>query len=137
MQCTGWWSRHEEVLARSPPPPMSKAISWQTNGDFSTRCIKAERDVVLPGVTKNGPALVAAYGKIAQITPAGQRKYLAFYSGQAKGFGAFARTRIGCGRKVGDQDTDILYQAYAPGSDYVGTLNQSKFCLLPRGIAAW
>jgi hypothetical protein len=116
---------------------MSKATAWQVNGDYSTRCIKAERDIVIPSRSRNTPALVDAFGDLASVTPVHDRKHLAFFAGGMRGFGALARTRLGCGRAFGDPDAEVLYQAYAAGSNYLDTLNQAKFCLLPRGIPAW
>lgn len=116
---------------------MSKATSWQVNSDLNTRCIKAERDVVMPAVTKNGPLLLEKYSDLNSVTPSDKRKHLAFFSGDVKGYGAFARTRLAHKLRAGDQNADILYQAHAKDSDYIGTLGQSRFCLLPRGIAGW
>lgn len=116
---------------------MNKATSWQVNGDFSTRCIKAERDIVIPARSRNTPALVSTYRDLALVMSVHDRKHLAFFAGGMRGFGALARTRLGCGRAFGDPEAETLYQAYASGSNYIETLNQAKFCLLPRGIPAW
>lgn len=138
MQCTGWWSELEEVLPRTPPPPMSKAISWQVNGDLNTRCVKAERDVIVPAATKHAPELVRLFGNLSTVTRAKERKHLAFFKGDIKGFGSFARTRLEALAENGNADSErILIQEYTPGGEYLATLGQSKFCLLPRGIAGW
>lgn len=116
---------------------MSKAISWQVNGDYNTRCVKAERDVVIPAVTKHIDALVKAYGDMNKITRVAERKNLGFFAGDVKGFGAFARTRIGCSAAARVSQGFVLYEETTNGTDYIGKLNESKFCLLPRGIAGW
>lgn len=136
-QCTGWWPLLEDVLSRTPPPPMSKAISWQVNGDYNTRCIKAERDVVIPAVTKHVDALVKAYGNINNVRRLSERKNLAFFAGDVKGFGAFARTRLGCAAAKPSSQGFVQYETTTQGEDYVGKLNDAKFCLLPRGVAGW
>ncbi|KAM0756291.1 Proteophosphoglycan ppg4 [Meredithblackwellia eburnea MCA 4105] len=136
--CTGWWPRLEDVLGRSPPSPMDQAIAWQVNGDYNTRCVKPDRDVVMPAVSKLSKALASTFKSIDKITPVSKRKHLAFFAGGVRGFGAVARTRIGCGRTSQDAKTaKVLYQQFAEGERYLGTLNQAKFCLLPRGIPAW
>ena len=116
---------------------MSKAISWQVNGDYNTRCIKAERDIVIPAVTKHVDALVKAYGDINNVRRLSERKNLAFFAGDVKGFGAFARTRLGCAAATPTSQGYILYETTTQGEDYIGKLNDAKFCLLPRGIAGW
>ncbi|ORY72257.1 Proteophosphoglycan ppg4 [Leucosporidium creatinivorum] len=141
--CTGWWPKLEDVLGRSPPSPMDQAIAWQVNGDYNTHCVKPDRDVVLPAVTKHTKALLATFGAFSSVTPSSKRKHLGFFAGGVRGFGAIVRTKIGCGRTTtdvgngGEGASRILYQEYAPGQRYLGTLNSSKFCLLPRGIPAW
>jgi hypothetical protein len=109
---------------------MSKAISWQLNGDLSTHCLKAERDVVIPPVTRHSQALQFTYGDLAKITPSSQRAQLAFFNGELEGLGAFARTRLAAVE-------GIIFQSTAEQEDYIQQLGQSKFCLLPRGIAGW
>ncbi|GAA6016582.1 hypothetical protein JCM10207_002849 [Rhodosporidiobolus poonsookiae] len=135
--CTGWWPKLEDVLGHSPPSPMDQATAWQVNGDYNTRCVKPDRDVVLPAVTKHTKSLFEAFKTAADIAPVNERKHLAFFAGGVRGFGAIARTKIGCGRTGQDPDSSILYQQFSPGKRYLGTLNASKFCLLPRGIPAW
>lgn len=143
--CTGWWPSLQEALGKEPPAPMDQAIAWQVNGDYNTRCVKPDQDVVVPAITKNTKKLLARFGDVADVKPSSQRTHLAFFSGTVKGFGAFARTRIGCGRRAGEEDLlglgsgggEVLYQELAEGEDYLGTLNDAKFCLLPRGLAAW
>lgn len=136
-QCTGWWPLLEDVLSRTPPPPMSKAISWQVNGDLNTRCVKAERDVVIPAVTKHVDALHEAYGDMNNVKRVSERTNLGFFAGDVKGFGAFARTRIGCSAAARISQGFVLYEETTNGTDYISKLNESKFCLLPRGIAGW
>lgn len=109
---------------------MSKAISWQTNGDLSTHCLKAERDVIIPPVTRHNQALHGAYADLAKITPSSQRTQLAFINGKLEGLGTFARTRLAA-------VDGIVYQASSEKLDYIQQLGKSKFCLLPRGIAGW
>ena len=87
------------------------AIAWQTNGDYSTRCVKLSRDVIIPSRTRNMPALFAAYDDLSKVPSAHERPYLAFFAGGMRGFGAIARTRLGCGRTPGDRDGKVLYQA--------------------------
>ncbi|GJN88486.1 hypothetical protein Rhopal_001452-T1 [Rhodotorula paludigena] len=135
--CTGWWPRLEDVLGHSPPSPMDQAVAWQVNGDYNTRCVKADRDVVVPAVTKHTKALFDTFKTPADVAPVDKRKHLAFFAGGVRGFGAIARTKIGCGRTGQDAESAILYQQFSPGQRYLGTLNASKFCLLPRGIPAW
>ncbi|GAA6027035.1 hypothetical protein JCM8097_006057 [Rhodosporidiobolus ruineniae] len=135
--CTGWWPKLEDVLGHSPPSPMDQAVAWQVNGDYNTRCIKPDRDVVLPAVTKHTKSLFETFKTVADIAPVADRKHLAFFAGGVRGFGAIARTKIGCGRTGQDPDSLVLYQQFSPGKRYLGTLNASKFCLLPRGIPAW
>jgi hypothetical protein len=138
-QCTGWWPLVEDVLSRTPPPPMSKAIAWQVNGDHNTRCIKAERDIIMPAVTKHIDALLKAYGDMSKVKPSDSRKHLGFFAGDIKGFGAFARTRIGCAASNAAKTNkdEFFYHNTTAGIDYIGKLGDSKFCLLPRGIAGW
>ena len=143
--CTGWWPRLEDALGKEPPSPMDQAVAWQVNGDYNTRCVKPDQDVITPAITKNTKQLISRYGDLANVKPTKDRDHLAFFSGTVRGFGAFARTRIGCGRKtsldllgLGSGATGrILYQELAESADYLGTLNNAKFCLLPRGIPAW
>ncbi|GAA5987842.1 hypothetical protein JCM5350_003168 [Sporobolomyces pararoseus] len=135
--CTGWWPKLEDVLGHSPPSPMNQAVAWQVNGDFNTRCVKPDRDVVIPAVTKHTKALFETFKEPVDIAPVNSRKHLAFFAGGVRGFGAIARTKIGCGRTGQDAESAILYQQFSPGQRYLGTLNSAKFCLLPRGIPAW
>ncbi|KAL8286616.1 hypothetical protein RQP46_004144 [Phenoliferia psychrophenolica] len=136
--CTGWWPRLEDVLGRSPPSPMDQAVAWQVNGDYNTRCVKPDRDVVVPAVSKHTKALIKTFGDLDAVEPSVSRKHLAFFAGGVRGFGAVARTRIGCGRTSQEVATSsVLYQQFAEGERYLGTLNQAKFCLIPRGIPAW
>ncbi|GAA5859151.1 hypothetical protein JCM1840_003777 [Sporobolomyces johnsonii] len=135
--CTGWWPKLEDVLGHSPPSPMDQAVAWQVNGDFNTRCVKPDRDVIVPAVTKHTKSLFDTFKTPADIAPVHARKHLAFFAGGVRGFGAIARTKIGCGRTGQDAESSILYQQFSPGQRYLGTLNSSKFCLLPRGIPAW
>ncbi|TNY22501.1 Proteophosphoglycan ppg4 [Rhodotorula diobovata] len=136
--CTGWWPKLEDVLGHSPPSPMDQAVAWQVNGDYNTRCVKADRDVVVPAVTKHTKSLFDTFKTPADVKPVLERKHLAFFAGGVRGFGALARTKIGCGRTGQDAESaDILYQQFSPGQRYLGTLSASKFCLLPRGIPAW
>ncbi|KAK4704368.1 hypothetical protein P7C70_g1847, partial [Phenoliferia sp. Uapishka_3] len=136
--CTGWWPRLEDVLGRSPPSPMDQAIAWQVNGDYNTKCVKPDRDVIVPAVSKHSKALIKTFGHIENIEPSASRKHLAFFAGGVRGFGAVARTRIGCGRTSQEAaGSQVLYQQFAEGERYLGTLNQAKFCLIPRGIPAW
>ncbi|BGP13960.1 hypothetical protein JCM10213_005544 [Rhodosporidiobolus nylandii] len=135
--CTGWWPKLEDVLGHSPPSPMDQAVAWQVNGDYNTRCIKPDRDVVMPAVTKHTKSLFETFKTPDDIAPVASRKHLAFFAGGVRGFGAIVRTKIGCGRTGQDPDSSILYQQFSPGKRYLGTLNASKFCLLPRGIPAW
>ena len=117
---------------------MSKAISWQVNGDLNTRCVKAERDVVVPAATKYAPQLLAKFGNISDVPRSSDRKHLAFFKGEVKGFGAFARSRLeAVGSTTAKGNDRILYQEHTSGGDYLETLGQSKFCLLPRAIAGW
>ncbi|BGP46109.1 hypothetical protein JCM10450v2_001949 [Rhodotorula kratochvilovae] len=135
--CTGWWPKLEDVLGHSPPSPMDQAVAWQVNGDYNTRCVKADRDVVVPAVTKHTKSLFETFKTPADVKPVLERKHLAFFAGGVRGFGALARTKIGCGRTGQDAESPILYQQFSPGQRYLGTLSASKFCLLPRGIPAW
>ncbi|GAA5985146.1 hypothetical protein JCM11641_005464 [Rhodosporidiobolus odoratus] len=135
--CTGWWPKLEDVLGHSPPSPMDQAVAWQVNGDYNTRCIKPDQDVVMPAVTKHTKSLFETFKTVSDIAPVTDRRHLAFFAGGVRGFGAIARTKIGCGRTGQDPDSRILYQQFSPGKRYLGTLNSSKFCLLPRGIPAW
>ncbi|GAA5884240.1 hypothetical protein JCM16303_002422 [Sporobolomyces ruberrimus] len=135
--CTGWWPKLGDVLGHSPPSPMNQAVAWQVNGDYNTRCIKPDRDIVIPAVTKHTKALFETFAEPVDIAPANTRKHLAFFAGGVRGFGAIARTKIGCGRTGQDAESQILYQQFSPGQRYLGTLNSAKFCLLPRGIPAW
>ncbi|GAA5917161.1 hypothetical protein JCM8208_004855 [Rhodotorula glutinis] len=136
--CTGWWPKLEDVLGHSPPSPMDQAVAWQVNGDYNTRCVKADRDVVVPAVTKHTKSLFETFKTAKDVKPVLERKHLAFFAGGVRGFGALPRTKIGCGRTGQDAETaDILYQQFSPGQRYLGTLSASKFCLLPRGIPAW
>lgn len=117
---------------------MSKAISWQVNGDMNTRCVKAERDVIVPAATKHAPELLARYADVRKVTPSSERKHLAFFKGDIKGFGSIARRRLEtAAARSKKEGTSFLYQEYAPGGDYLTTLGQSTFCILPRGIAGW
>ena len=111
-------------------------MTVQVNGDYNTRCIKTDRDVVIPAITKHTKALIELFEDPSNVIPVNDRKHLGFFAGGVRGFGAIARTRIGCGR-VGDTASQILYQKFSPGQRYLGTLNSAKFCLLPRGIPAW
>ncbi|KPV75947.1 glycosyltransferase family 47 protein [Rhodotorula graminis WP1] len=136
--CTGWWPKLEDVLGHSPPSPMDQAVAWQVNGDYNTRCVKADRDVVVPAVTKHTKSLFETFKTAKDVKPVLDRKHLAFFAGGVRGFGALPRTKIGCGRTGQDAESaDILYQQFSPGLRYLGTLSASKFCLLPRGIPAW
>lgn len=120
------------------PYPALTFLPTQVNGDYNTRCVKPDRDVVVPAVSKHSKALVKAFGDIEAVAPAATRKHLAFFAGGVRGFGAVARTRIGCGRTAQDvKSSRVLYQQFAEGERYLGTLNQAKFCLIPRGIPAW
>jgi hypothetical protein len=109
----------------------------QVNGDYNTRCVKPDRDVVVPAVTKHTKALAETFKTYADVAPVTSRQHFAFFAGGVRGFGAIVRTKIGCGRTSADAQGPILYQQYAPGQRYLGTLNAAKFCLLPRGIPAW
>jgi hypothetical protein len=120
------------------------SVPIQVNGDYNTHCVKPDRDVVIPAVTKHTKALLTTFGAFSSVTPSSGRKHLGFFAGGVRGFGAIVRTKIGCGRTTtdvgsagGEGESRILYQEYAPGQRYLGTLNSSKFCLLPRGIPAW
>ncbi|BGP53963.1 hypothetical protein JCM8202v2_001535 [Rhodotorula sphaerocarpa] len=136
--CTGWWPKLEDVLGHSPPSPMHQALAWQVNGDYNTHCVKVDRDVVIPAVTKHTKALFETFKTPRDVAPVNSRKHLAFFVGGVRGFGALVRTKIGCGRTGQDPaESSILYQHFSPGQRYLGTLNASKFCLLPRGIPAW
>ncbi|GAA5944712.1 exostosin family protein, partial [Sporobolomyces koalae] len=135
--CTGWWPKLGDVLGHSPPSPMNQAVAWQVNGDFNTRCVKPDRDVVIPAVTKHTKALFETFSEPADIAAVNTRKHLAFFAGGVRGFGAIVRTKIGCGRTGQNAESQILYQQFSPGQRYLGTLNSAKFCLLPRGIPAW
>ncbi|SCV74444.1 BQ2448_8083 [Microbotryum intermedium] len=136
--CTGWWPKLGNVLRRKPPVPMDQALAWQVNGDYNTKCVKPDRDVIIPAVTKHTKALLETHKTAKDIVPVQDRKYLAFFAGGVRGFGAIVRTKLGCGRS-GDQrgSGKILYQQYAPNRRYLGTLSAARFCLLPRGIPAW
>ena len=116
---------------------MNRAVSWQVNGDLNTRCVKAERDVIIPARSSNSDQLFALYSNLTNVLPSKDRKHLAFFAGGLRGFGAIARTRMACRRETGNSDALVLHQAYATGADYLDTLNAAKFCLLPRGIPAW
>lgn len=115
----------------------------QVNGDYNTRCVKPDRDVVVPAVTKHTKALLETFGSVSDVAPVESRKHLGFFAGGVRGFGALVRTKIGCGRTIIEGEeappvaSNILYQQFAPGQRYLGTLNSSRFCLLPRGIPAW
>ncbi|KAK4053778.1 hypothetical protein OIV83_001434 [Microbotryomycetes sp. JL201] len=140
--CTGWWPKLEDVLGRSPPSPMDQAIAWQVNGDYNTRCVKPDRDIIVPAVSKHSKSLFDSFKSLDNVLAVSKRQHLGFFAGGVRGFGAIVRTKIGCGRAGGETDegvkaSRILYQKYAPGERYLGTLNASKFCLLPRGIPAW
>ncbi|GAA6064452.1 hypothetical protein JCM10212_005201 [Sporobolomyces blumeae] len=135
--CTGWWPKLGDVLGHSPPSPMNQAVAWQVNGDYNTRCVKPDRDVVIPAVTKHTKALFETFKEPVDIAQVNTRRHLAFFAGGVRGFGAIARTKIGCGRTGQDAESQILYQQFSPGQRYLGTLNSAKFCLLPRGIPAW
>merc|ERR1711939_1084845 len=113
--CTGWWPRLEDVLGRSPPSPMDVAVAWQVNGDYNTRCVKTDRDVVLPALSKHTTSLVEAFRDLNNVTPVLERKHLGFFAGGVRGFGAIARTRIGCGRAGPNDNSAILYQKFSPG----------------------
>lgn len=130
------------ALLQYRAPIASSKFCFKVNGDYNTKCVKPERDVVIPAVTRHTKALIDLYGALSSIVPAAERPYLAFFAGGIRGFGAFARTRIGCGRYDEDVGSgydggEILYQQFAPGKNYLQTLNTAKFCLLPRGIPAW
>ncbi|KDE08122.1 hypothetical protein MVLG_01603 [Microbotryum lychnidis-dioicae p1A1 Lamole] len=136
--CTGWWPKLGDVLGRTPPVPMDQALAWQVNGDYNTKCVKPDRDVIIPAVTKHTKALLETHKTANDIVPVQDRKFLAFFAGGVRGFGAIVRTKLGCGRSGGEHGSGkILYQQYAPGQRYLGTLSMARFCLLPRGIPAW
>lgn len=145
--CTGWWPRLEEALGKEPPSPMDQAVAWQVNGDYNTRCVKPDQDVIVPAITKNTKKLISRFGDLGDVRPTAEREHLAFFSGTVRGFGAFARTRIGCGRRTSldlmgleggsGGKGRVLYQELEAGGDYLGTLGNAKFCLLPRGVPAW
>jgi hypothetical protein len=104
------------------------------NGDYNTKCVKPDQDIVIPALTKLTLSLWTTFSSLDSINPSRSRPHLAFFAGGMRGFGAIVRTKLGCPLTGSDK---ILYQKFAKGESYLGTLNQSKFCLLPRGIPAW
>ncbi|KAH8927649.1 glycosyltransferase family 47 protein [Atractiella rhizophila] len=137
-ECVGWSATLEGSWNWKRGYPMEEAMSWQPNGDLNTPCFKAGRDIVAPGTSKHVPDLLKIVGGkegLRKVKPVERRKYLAFFHGGTRGFGSLVRNRIGCAN--GADDNDVLYQDYGEGMDYVQTLGESKFCLLPRGVQAW
>lgn len=116
---------------------MSKAIAWQVNGDYNTRCVKAERDIIIPGVTKQTISLMQRYKNFEMVKPSKSRAHLAYFAGSVKGFGAFSRTRLTCLASSGSLSSDFLISSSMDTTDYLSNLGNSKFCLLPRSIAGW
>lgn len=130
-------SLSDTFLQTRVDPLHASRVPVQVNGDYNTRCVKPDRDVVVPAVTKHTNALFQTFKDPVDVAPVNTRKHLAFFAGGVRGFGAIARTKIGCGRTGQDANSQILYQQFSPGQRYLGTLNSAKFCLLPRGIPAW
>ena len=120
---------------------MSRAISWQVNGDLNTRCIKAERDIVVPAATRHAAALMTAFGNLDNVVPSSKRTTLAFFSGSGRAFGAFARTRLAAKAEANANRERIVHRpspkTEEERKDYLRMLGQSQFCLLPRDVAGW
>lgn len=146
--CVGWTPNFQDVTAKTVhgPPPTDFAIAWQAMGDWDTRCVKPDRDVVMPATSRHTRALLDAFGDKSKVMSALDRPRLGYFAGGARGFGAIVRTRLACGRTTQDTTSRILFQTYSWRADagsksksalYLELLNESKFCLLPRGIPAW
>jgi hypothetical protein len=109
-----------------------RVVAWQVNGDLSSNCI-ASNDVVTPGFTRQTYRLRSLFPTPASIVPSGSRSHLSYFRGGPRGYGALTRVRSGCDAT----SKDVLFQRNAEGKDYIETLGDSRFCLLPRGIGGW
>ncbi|KAK4705911.1 hypothetical protein P7C70_g288, partial [Phenoliferia sp. Uapishka_3] len=115
------------------------SLVWHVDGSLSTLFFVPERDIVIPATTLLSVLydVLHSYANLSKMkTPPSSRRYLAFFMENVEeGYGAFARTRIGCGVPSGANDRKIiLYNELGRHLPYHRTLDESTFCLLPRGM---
>ena len=142
----------------SPPAVIRDALIWSVMGDLNSNCepglsfegsaktdpgYRPQQDIVIPARTCLQDDLRETFGDIRSIRPIRQRSVLASFKGSVWGAGTGVRRKVMCERNYeGLRDTKLsggtamktYWGGYAPGGDYLSTLNETVFCPLPRGI---
>ena len=119
-------------------PALMNAHILQTNGDYNTNCYKPNKDAVIPPFTCHTPALISQFGDVRRVKNVLDRQAFAFFKGTLWGSGLPTRTRLSCPSlwpRTWNRTTFI--QAYYNNSNYLTTLNETRFCLIVAGTSGW
>jgi hypothetical protein len=117
-------------------PYWNGTVIWTTMGDYDTPCYRPQQDVLIPARSCLSPQLLEAFGDMAHVKPVAERHHLVAWAGSVMGTGLYTRARLTCGRD--GAGSEELQPGYGPQSlwgyrDYLPTLNDTRFCPLPRG----
>ncbi|CAF1526653.1 unnamed protein product [Adineta ricciae] len=143
--CIGFAWDHLELLLSSynyQPSALFDSYLLQPNGDYNTHCYYPHKDIVIPPFTCLTRDLLNAFRDLHHIKPILHRRVFAFFKGTIWGNGLTTRARLSCPnlwKHTWNQTTHgiTLIQSYYNNSDYLTTLNETRFCLIVPGTVGW
>ena len=143
--CVGYVADHIDLIHHSfnhQIPVLRNAYVLQPNGDFNTNCYYPHKDIVIPPLTCLTSSLVSTFGDIQRVKHILNRRVFAFFKGHMHGTGSITRSRLSCPNLFTKTSTNQTYltsliQQYYQDSDYLTTLNETRFCLIVPGTTGW
>ncbi|UJR32595.1 hypothetical protein I4U23_020055 [Adineta vaga] len=114
----------------------------QMNGDYNTNCYYSNKDIVIPSFSCTTSSLVTSFRDIHSVKHILQRRVFAFFKGTIWGTGLATRARVSCSnlwKHTWNRTTYgiTLIQTYYENTNYLTTLNETKFCLIIPGTTGW
>ena len=115
-----------------------KSRVFQSMGDFNTNCYDHEKDVVIPPTPPSIHEFWSHFGNLSNVKSIEERQNFVFFRGKVWGDGAALRVKIRHVKfKTISDDHIFLQKNFTEGQTYHSLLNNTKFCLILRGIVGW
>ncbi len=117
---------------------LRKAIVLHNIGDFNTFCHVPGKDMVVAPTTCQRNKLLIAFSDVENVKPILERKAFMFFSGTLHGTGWQARIKMVNGLNLFPKmKDDILMAKFYQSTDYMTTLNNTRFGALIRGTTGY
>lgn len=121
-----------------------RLTSWAPMGDLNSQCFYPDQDVIIPSRTCLQDSLYESFQDVSKIKPARRRSVLVTFKGRTNIWaGSIVRNKLACdrplspGKLTGGDKLEVYWQTYKPWHNYIQMVNETIFCVLPRGTTGW